>query len=391
MDQQIRKAIFVSAIDYESPLQIGDHHLARQFARHGWKVAFISKPVTPFHRFSKNKQAVSRRIANHKLKGIHHPLGKGEVWSYVPRSLLLPRDLPLLGGEIIYRTWHWTISPELVRLLRSNGFEQVDLLYLRDPLQSYLLRQVNHSKSIFRLADNDAGFLYYGKTYAAVESELSKRVDCVVYSAQEMEDHIQDLQPKRAVYLPNGVEYDHFLNAGKSEPYIYKALTRPVVVYVGSIDFWFDFDIVNQLAKDLPNFSFVIIGPNEIYTDRFAPASNLFLIGPVNYEDLPPYLLHADMGIIPFNKNKFPALVNSIYPIKLLEYLACGLPVISTRWNEMVAINSPALLCDTYQDFRFSIEKIASSAPINKGHLQKFAAENDWSTRYQELLSIIDL
>jgi glycosyltransferase involved in cell wall biosynthesis len=135
----------------------------------------------------------------------------------------------------------------------------------------------------------------------------------------------------------------------------------------------------------------VIIGPTDIYQDRFLSAPNLFFPGPVNHEDLPPYLQYADIGIIPFNKEKYPSLVNSISPIKLLEYMACGLPVISTKWNEIAAINSPAWLCNTHQDFRTSIEKIASSGPIHKQDLQKYAAENDWSFRYQELIRMIDL
>ncbi len=391
MDQQLRKAIFVSAIDYESPIQIGDHHLARQFARDGWKIAFISKPITPFHFLSKERDSISRRVANHKTKGVHHKIGTGEIWSYVPSSLFFPRNLPFLRNEFVYRYWHRTIFPNMSELLHKEGFYDIDLLYIRDPEQSYLLQQMNYAKAVFRIADNDAGFLFYNKYSSMIEAELSRKVDCVIYSAKEMENHIHKLQPKKSFYLPNGVDYFHFSSAEKITPSMYKPMNRPIVVYAGSIDFWFDFDLINHLTEALPNYSFVMIGPNGKFADNFVPRSNLFLLGSIPYEELPAYLMNADIGIIPFNKERFPTLVNSISPIKLLEFMACGLPVVSTKWIELENINSPATLCDSYQDFLVALEMIIASSPINKQHLQEFASKNDWSNRYQELRRNINL
>ena len=169
---------------------------------------------------------------------------------------------------------------------------------------------------------------------------------------------------------------------------IYKTINHPIVIYAGSIDFWFDFNLINRLSFDLPGFSFVIIGPNNKYKHKFNSSPNIHLIGPVNYDQLPSYLINADVGIIPFNVKEYPSLVNSISPVKLYEYFACGLPVIASKWKEIENIKSPAILCQSYEEFLASLSHISLGVK-KKQYLQKFSAENDWSFRFQEIEKII--
>lgn len=388
IEEHTRKAIFISAIDYESPIQIGDHQLARQFALHGWQVAFISKPITFFHFFSKQKAATSRRFSNFISGGLNHKFGNGQIWSYVPFSLIIPQNNFLLRNNLVYRFWQLTHVPSLLKILRRKGFSDVDLIYFRDPIQGYLLKSIKTKKSIFRIADNDSGFSSYNNHYADLEATVARSVDCVLYSAKELENYVNKLRPKCTYYLPNGVDHQHFVKSVRSLPDVYKTLNHPIVVYAGSIDFWFDFDLVSRLAFDLPSFSFVIIGPNNKYRHKFNLSSNIYLLGPVSYDQLPAYLSAADIGIIPFNVREYPSLVNSISPVKMYEYFACGLPVIASKWNEIKNIRSPAILCESYEEFLVSLSHISLSEK-KKQAFKKFSAENDWAFRYQEIEKII--
>ncbi len=62
-------AIFFTSNYYTSPFQVGDHHLARAFAADGWRVAFISAPITPFHLFSSKQELLKERLHNYRQKG----------------------------------------------------------------------------------------------------------------------------------------------------------------------------------------------------------------------------------------------------------------------------------------------------------------------------------
>ena len=378
------KAIFVCGIDYESPIQIGDHHLARRFALHGWQVAFVSMPITPFHLLSKNSAAIKRKYQNFKASGIQYQIGRGSLWSYVPGALLIPKNnrLMTLG---FYKNWQTLIHPRFISLLHSHGFLDVDLIYLRDPLQAYLMEVIEYRYSIYRVADNDAGFDIYNKNYAHLEKSLAQRVNMVLYTAKKLEHRIAQLNPCRTMFFPNGVDLQHFQNSDKSMPPEYQHLSSPIVVYAGTIDYWFDFDLINALTEALPEVSFVIIGPNEEYSNRFIPRSNLYQLGPIEYARLPGYLYNADLGIIPFNVIKYPQLVNAINPIKLYEYLSCGLPVVATKWDELDTLQSPAVLCTNSEEFIQAIRNIRKNTTASRNYME-FVKQFDWEILYKQLM-----
>ena len=382
------KAIFVSGIDYESPIQIGDHHLARQFASAGWDVAYISLPVTPFHLLSKNKSIIKRRFRNFVKGGKKYQYENGSIWSYVPASLTIPKNNPLIGARI-YQNWHKTLLPQFRKLLIQNNFDNVDLVYIRDPLQAYILNFVHWHYSVFRMADNDAGFDSYNKNYENALSELVKKVNLVLYSAKSLKDRVKSLGPNNSMFLPNGVDLQHFQKPKGQKPQEFQKIPFPIVIYAGSIDFWFDFDLINHLSQNLPEISFVIIGPNEEYAQKFIPNDNLYLLGPIPYEKIPDYLAFSTVGIIPFNRIQYPELVNAINPLKLFEYLACNLPVISSRWDEIEILNSPAILCDTYEDFIIAIRN-SINLPVNISIYQAFLEKYDWNYLFKQLMGNIE-
>lgn len=383
------KAIFVSGIDYESPIQIGDHHLARQFAKSGWDIVFLSFPITPFHCFSKNKFTIKRRFHNFIHGGEKHILGNGSIWSYVPASLIIPKKIPVFGKGI-YRYWHKFLFPQLKKSLSINNFDNVDLVYIRDPLQSYILEFIQWRYSIFRMADNDAGFDSYNEYYESCINRLAKKVDLLLYSAMNLENQVNSLNPKRSMFLPNGVDLDHFLNVKKEKPIEFQNIPSPIVIYAGSINYWFDFDLINYLSHNLSNISFVIIGPNEKFSHKFIPNKNLFLFGPIQYENIPNYLTSASVGIIPFDRKRYPKLVNSINPLKLFEYLACNLPVVSSNWDEIERLNSPAILCNDKNEFISAIQKSIND-PINKENNLAFIEKYNWDKIFNKLMFKIEI
>jgi glycosyltransferase involved in cell wall biosynthesis len=97
-------------------------------------------------------------------------------------------------------------------------------------------------------------------------------------------------------------------------------------------------------------------------------------------------LQHADVGIIPF---KVTPLIESVSPLKLYEYMACGLPVVASRWRELEAINSPARLASSSEEFlRLLHETLARLSDLKKQQFREFACRNSWQARGESVLKI---
>jgi hypothetical protein len=79
-------------------------------------------------------------------------------------------------------------------------------------------------------------------------------------------------------------------------------------------------------------------------------------------------------------------LVRSIHPLKLYEYFACGLPVVAVEWEELIYLNSPALLCRGTEQFVSAVERAIEERP-NKSELRCYASLHDWERRVESICS----
>ncbi|HET8646479.1 MAG TPA: glycosyltransferase, partial [Vicinamibacteria bacterium] len=144
-----------------------------------------------------------------------------------------------------------------------------------------------------------------------------------------------------AVYLPNGVEFERF--AAEAPPAADEGLQRvlgaglPVAGYYGALAAWFDYELLDEVSRLRPDWSFVLIGPDY---DGSLPGHPLLQrphvtwLGPRPYESLPGTLHAFDVAMIPFRIN---AITRSTSPLKLYEYLAGGKPVVTTPMPECMA------------------------------------------------------
>jgi glycosyltransferase involved in cell wall biosynthesis len=189
-------------------------------------------------------------------------------------------------------------------------------------------------------------------------------------------------------HLPNGVNFSHFARPDVPVPPEYASIRRPIAVYAGYMDAWFDYALLNRAVAALPDVSFVLIGGTPHAHARFASAPNLHLLGPRPFSRLPEYLRAADVGLIPFDVQNHPTLVHSIHPLKLYEYLAAGLPVVATRWRELERLQSPATLCESPGQFVSAIKSCVTCTPQPELY-RTYAEQADWKHRVSRLLQLV--
>lgn len=370
---------------WTTPFQVGSHHLARGFVDAGWTVGFISDPISPLHLLGQARQELANRFRLYRAGGMWD-LEK-RLWAYVPGALVTPSQRPLLRSDAVEHGWANLTWPPLGATVRKQGLAEVDLLYCDSPKHLSWLSHVTRARTVFRVADNTSGF---GRTTPAAreaERALADAADLVVYSAETLKEYVEGLKPRRMAHLPNGVNFSHFARNDVPAPSEYASIRRPIAVYAGYMDAWFDYALLNRVVAALPNVSFVLIGGSSAAHTKFAPMPNLHLLGPRPFARLPEYLRAADVGLIPFDVQGHPTLVHSIHPLKLYEYFAAGLPVVATRWREMERLQSPARLCESAAEFTTAVELSLSESP-RCAEYKRYAEQADWKHRVLRLLDL---
>lgn len=161
------------------------------------------------------------------------------------------------------------------------------------------------------------------------ERTLFSRADLVFTSGRSL------WEAKRSrhgdVHLfPSSVEAAHFAAARtrRSAPRALAGLPRPRVGWAGSIDERVDLGLLAEAAALRPAWSWVLLGPVAgVDVTPLTRLDNVRVIGPRPYRELPAWLAHFDVGMMPFAQNEATRFIS---PTKTPEYLAAGLPVVST-------------------------------------------------------------
>ncbi|HEV3261792.1 MAG TPA: glycosyltransferase [Gemmataceae bacterium] len=382
-----RRLLMACPNSWDSPLQVGSHHLARCFVHAGWDVAFLSDPISPWHLCRGLTDDLRRRFAVYRAGGKEDL--DGHLWTYVPAALMTPHNKPILRSDFVHRHWpRWT-WPDVAGRVRRRGFGRVDLLYIDSAHQSFWLDAVTYRQAVYRVADYNPHFEKYTPATRALEEEMARRVDLVVYPSRGLRGYAEALGARRSLYLPNGVAYEHFARPQPPPPE-YRRLRRPIAVYLGVMPAWFNFAWIRSAARELPAMSFVLIGPDQLARRELRGAANVHLLGSRDFATVPAYLQHADVGLMPFDARRNPRGVDVLNPQKLYAYLACGLPVVSSTWEEIQNLGSPAKVCASAEEFVAALRQ-AVCEPGDADMRRQYAARFAWQHRVTALLAELSL
>ena len=117
-------------------------------------------------------------------------------------------------------------------------------------------------------------------------------------------------------------------------PHDQETLAHPRIGFFGVIDERFDIGLLEQLSILKPAWQFIIVGPVVKIDPAILPqAPNIYYSGPRSYEELPNYLSGWDVALIPFALNDSTQFIS---PTKTPEYLAGGIPVVSSGIRDVI-------------------------------------------------------
>ena len=155
---------------------------------------------------------------------------------------------------------------------------------------------------------------------------------------------------------------------------------RPVFGYVGTIDHWFDWEAVAQLAEENPQARVDLVGPCG-HPPTLELPDNVRLLPPIPQHQVHDVLRGFNLGLIPF---RLCRLTQYVDPVKYYEYRAAGLPVLSSRFGEM-AHRGPrdgVFFFDDLWSEHTGIAQVLASRP-SPAQTQEFVTHHAWHRRFE--------
>jgi glycosyltransferase involved in cell wall biosynthesis len=376
------RILFTEGHRLDAYIRVGNHHYATLFARHGHHVAWITNPVSPWHLLAVSKLLREHR-KRYKLWIQGGRFAADGIFQYCPLTLLPYNNMFPFKSKLTLRKSFDLCLPSIGRVLAKKGFLPLDLLWVSAPYFIYLAVRLRPRRIVYRVADNWTGFTQLPANIVEAECIALQMADLVLSTSRVQQERLKRIRPD-VYYLPNGVEWEHFA-LPKPEPLEYKELKRPIAVYVGNLSYWVDIQLLSEVARRMPSWSFVLIGPVETSLTPLRSLWNVKLLGPRPYRQLPGYLQWANVGLIPFQRS---TLTESVNPVKVYEYLASGLPVVATRWTELELTGLPVRLASCPSEFCKEMEEaLGEDQPEQRRQRAELMYLHSWEVRYAELLN----
>ncbi len=216
----------------------------------------------------------------------------------------------------------------------------------------------------------------------ALEADLAKRADLILASSAALADRF----PARKTHLlPHGVDYALFSSPAPRAADM--PAGGPVAGFYGAIASWLDLALVSAVARRLPHWRFIFIGPEQTDTTPLRACPNVRLLGARPHAALASYAQHWTAGIIPFVDN---AQIRAANPLKLREYLAAGRPVVATAFPALGQYRPHVAVADTADAFADALQAALQDPPGAAAARQASVSADAWSARAVQAAALID-
>jgi len=378
---------------WDFPLWTNKRHVMGRFPKLGHDVLFIDPPINIgrvfFKYFFKGKWSIKRI-----LTGIKKTQESVVVFSPVD---LLP--------------FHNYFSVEHAKRINKIALKRFDkvrktILWVYhvelSGLENYL-KFIKHDFLVYDCVDNYEGFPKYNtpeKKGWIVNQEklLATRANIVFATTPGLAERLKKYNPN-CYFTPNVGDYNRFIDIKsriKEIPEDLLNIPHPIIAFTGAVDeYKFDRELFRKIALDYPSYSFVIIGPVAL-KDRNASkrelgldqAKNVYLLGTKDFTEIPKYLAHFDVMVIPYQLNDYT--VGGCFPVKFLEELAAGLPVVVTDLPTYAPFSDVCYISKNNNDFSQNIRRaLEDDSPDNVRKREIVASKNTWEGKVSEMLELV--
>lgn len=244
----------------------------------------------------------------------------------------------------------------------------------------FKLRQAYSWRIQYDCMDDWAGFPNIGNALLEEEDRLVADADLVTVTAALLKQKWAG-KGRDCLLIRNGVDFDFFYH-NYAPNKLLENISRPIIGFYGALAEWVDFELIATIADRRPDWNFVLIG--DVFVNDLAGLEqkrNVHLLGRKPYLEMPLYLYHFDVCMIPF---RLYNVTHAVDPVKFYEFISAGKPVVSVPLEEMNTYGQYVYFADGKDAFITQIE-LALAENDNKlvNHRVALAQANDWKARFE--------
>ncbi|HEX8814530.1 MAG TPA: glycosyltransferase [Terriglobales bacterium] len=315
-----------------------------------------------------------------KLKSYMRWLKRAPEGPYV----MTPVIVPFFGSSAIRAFNRVLLSLQMRLAMKIVGIER-PIVWVAIPSAVDIAERLNAKIILYQVSDK-----YDANEDSALsrcviqdmDARLKKISDIVMYSGRKLFDE-SDV-PHR-YFLEQAVDFDHFATVAPHTARDIASIPRPILCYMGWMDYIMDVPLIEEVAKRRPQWHWVFIGNKSNLVQISAP--NVHFLGSKPYSELPSYVRQADVFVLPWRiSNEFTSYGSAI---KVREYMATGKPVVIAPLHEY--LETPGLrIYRTPGEFIVAVEDaLKNDAPRDAALRQSFVKAGTWDVRTQQLGRLI--
>ena len=282
------------------------------------------------------------------------------------------------------------------KTLRDHSVHNFLYINCYDPFfAGFLPKEMGARMSIYHCIDDISQNPYTAKHGLDLENEAIRNADVTLVTSRNLKKLKQPFSD-RVVTFFNAADvavFQKVISEKYPRPAELEGRTGKVIGFIGNLDeLRIDYVLLKKIALAHPDKTLLLVGPlnsrepGEIGLDKLP---NVVFTGSRRLEELPPLLQHMDVTLIPFLCN---TLTESIYPLKINEYLAAGKPVVATSFSDDIRSFADSIyLAENHEAFLHLIDKaIFENNAELANRRTEIASENTWEARIRQLREIVE-
>ncbi|WP_298459530.1 glycosyltransferase [uncultured Cellulomonas sp.] len=322
------------------------------------------------------------RKARSMTKLVRRPLPE------LPRfHVMTPLFLPFYGETAGARFSAWLVRRQVALVARWIGAGRHPYVGVTIPTAWPVVRRMGRSALLFNRSDLHSAFPEAdGSWVAGLERALLADSDRVLYVSHELMALDRAVVGDRGVFLDHGVDLARFTwdPRSRDEPEM-AGIPRPRMGFFGGIDdYVVDLKLLVETARGVPEAQLVLIGDATCDLDELTSLPNVHWLGHRPYEQIPALGRGFDVALMPWLDNEWIRFAN---PVKLKEYLALGLPVVTTEYPEVDSYRDRIAVARDRAEFVDRV-RAALAEPGDPRLRRSSVLDCAWSTRARVLVDI---